>query len=186
MPLHCTAHLHLHNNNTPYSPYPSPRSLPPLLRYLRLELLTNASEAQLDRLWQLCINAEPNYGTLWFHCKANPLLSTRQVLHTATELVAKELQEWRHVYESAINRASTPEFKQAAQEAAQAAIKSADDGQLPSLTLPPLVVLGDGPPSEPADFVTGSVGLNRMQRRCSELSPEEQRGLIYGGDTVTP
>ena len=100
--------------------------------------------------------------------------------------MAKELQEWRHVYESAINRAGTPEFKQAAQEAAQAAIKSADDGQLPSLPLPPLVVLGDGPPSEPADFVTGSVGLNRMQRRCSELSPEEQRGLIYGGDTVTP
>ena len=47
-------------------------------------------------------------------------------------------------------------------------------------------LLGDGPPSEPADFVTGSDGLNRMQRRCSELSPEEQRGLIYGGDTVTP
>jgi len=153
------------------------------IEYLRLELLTGASEAHLDRLWQLCINAEPNYGTLWFHCKANPLLSTRQVLHAATELVHEELRQWRHVYDAAIARAATPEFRADAAAAAAAAVKSADP--LPSLTLPPLLV-NSGPGSEAADFVTGSVTLNRMQRRCSELSSEQQRELIYGGDVVVP
>jgi len=152
------------------------------IEYMRLELLTSAADEKLDRLWQLCINAEPNYGTLWFHCKTNPLLSTRQVLHAATDLVGRELGEWRHVYDAAVARAATPEFRAAAVEAAAAAVRSTE--ALPPLTLPPLQV--GGAQSEPADFVTGSVGLNRMQRRCSELSLEEQRGLIYGGDTVTP
>ena len=153
------------------------------IEYLRLEMLTGASEAQLERLWQLCINAEPNYGTLWFHCKANPLLSTRQVLHAASDIVAKELADWRHVYRAARARSDTPGFRAAAASAASAAIRSADAA--PSLSLSELEV-GGGPPSEPADFVTGSVGLNRMQRSCSELSGDEQRGLIYGGDMVVP
>jgi tetratricopeptide (TPR) repeat protein/type II secretory pathway pseudopilin PulG len=155
------------------------------VEYLRLELLTSTGDAQLERLWQLCINAEPNYGTLLFHCKASPLQSTRQVLHTATEIVARELTEWHHVYASAKARSATPAFRAAADAAAQKAMSTQGDGQLPKLELPPLEVQ-PGPPSEPADFVTGSVGLNRMQRRCSELTPDEQRGLIYGGDMVVP
>ena len=154
------------------------------IEYLRLEMLTGASEAQLERLWQLCINAEPNYGTLWFHCKANTLLSTRGVLQAATEIVSRELAEWRHVYQAAIARAETPEFRAAAAEAAGAVFKKSVDA-LPLLKMAPLEVPG-GISAEPADFVTGSVGLNRMQRRFAELPPEEQRGLIYGGDMVVP
>ena len=56
------------------------------IEYLRLMMLVGAPDADVERLWQLCINAEPNYGTLWFHCKANPLLSTRQVLHAMVQL----------------------------------------------------------------------------------------------------
>lgn len=49
------------------------------LEYLRLHLLLGTREDEVSRLVQLCINAEPNYGTLWFHCKRSPLHSTRQV-----------------------------------------------------------------------------------------------------------
>ena len=56
-------------------------------------------------------------------------------------------------------------FAQAAAAAAAAMRSSADE--LPALALPPLELSADGAPSDAADFVTGSVGLNRMQRRCS-------------------
>ena len=51
---------------------------------------------------------------------------------------------------------------------------------LPQLELP------GGPAAEAADFVTGSVLLNRMHRRLSELNFEEKRALIYGGDMIVP
>ena len=37
-----------------------------------------------------------------------------------------------------------------------------------------------------ADFVTGSVSLNRMQRRIEFLDFDEKRALIYGGDMIVP
>ena len=100
----------------------------------------------------------------------------------------RELHEWKHVYDSAITRANSPDFRAsfaAAAASAAAAMRSSED-ELPALSLPALIVEGDGPASEAADFVTGSVGLNRMQRRCFELTQDELRGLIYGGDIVVP
>ena len=83
------------------------------------------------------------------------------------------------MYRAAIARAETG-FRAAAAEAAGAVFKKSVDA-LPLLKMAPLEVPG-GISAGPADFVTGSVGLNRMQRRFAELPPEEQRGLIYGGD----
>jgi hypothetical protein len=77
----------------------------------------------------------------------------------------------------------SPAFRAIAAEAVAAVLRSTE--ALPKLELPLLEVSG-GAPSEPADFVTGSVGLNRMQRRCPELSMEVQRRLIYGGDMIVP
>ena len=85
------------------------------------------------------------------------------MLQAATELVAQELTQWQHVYKAAMARAATPDFRAAAAAAAAAAVKSAE--ALPALPLPPLQVEHGDDPSEPADFVTGSVRLNRMQRR---------------------
>ena len=71
------------------------------------ELAAYPTDADVERLWQLCINAEPNYGTLWFHCKTSVLLTTRQVLQSATELLQRELCDYRHVYTAAAARASS-------------------------------------------------------------------------------
>ena len=54
------------------------------IEYLRLQMLVHSPEAAVERLWQLCINAEPNYGALWFHCKTSVLLTTRQVLQSSS------------------------------------------------------------------------------------------------------
>lgn len=36
------------------------------------------------------MNAEPNYGTVWLHCKRHPLDSTRQVLRFAKSRFLEE------------------------------------------------------------------------------------------------
>uniref|UniRef100_A0A6T8Z5T3 Uncharacterized protein n=1 Tax=Haptolina ericina TaxID=156174 RepID=A0A6T8Z5T3_9EUKA len=160
------------------------------IEYLRLLMLLDAPrhqlEQQLERLWQLCINAEPNYGTLWFHCKTSVLLTTRQVLQSATELIERELREWRHVYQLARQRSETPAFQHNAAAAAAAALgcQSAADPVAPP-SIPPLEVAG-GTAVDAADFVTGSVSLNRMQRRIEFLDFDEKRALIYGGDMIVP
>jgi len=158
------------------------------IEYLRLLKLQakphDEMERQLDRLWQLCINAEPNYGTLWFHCKTSALLTTRQVLQSATALLEIELREWSHVYAAARGRAGLTSFRQAAAAAAAAALHPLG-GEASPQAVPPLEV-ADGPPAEASDFTTGSVSLNRMQRRVDTLSFEQKRSLIYGGDMIVP
>jgi len=172
------------------------------IEYLRLQALTRASSEQIERLWQLCINAEPNYGTLWFHCKPSVLFSTRQVLQAATKLIADEVALWRHVYDAAEERAATPVFRALAAATAASALQGNEP--VPPAPPPPLELphgneaSPDAAPAEvdaerwragwaeACDFVTGSVSLNRMQRRCEALLLEEQRALIYGGDMIVP
>ena len=71
------------------------------------------------------------------------------------------MNEWRHVYDAARVRGATPEFK-AASEALVAAAAQEPAQPDPRATLPPLEI--SGPAAEAADFVTGCVMLNRMQR----------------------
>ena len=199
------------------------------IEYLRLQHLLGASEVSVDRLWQLCINAEPNYGTLWFHCKGSVLHTTRQVLELATALIRAELAEWAHVYRCVPNeplvpirgdpippRTSTkscvllPFFRRAALERSRTehfhtvaadAIKRAlseesangegeaagarEHGGRRGQALPLALPVGS-PPADAADFVTGCVRLNRMHRRIAQLTDEERRALIYGGDVIVP
>ena len=98
------------------------------------------------------------------------------------------LHDWRHIYAAATRRSNDGAFRAAFAEAAAAAaaaMRSSAD-ELPALALPALDVPAGGALAEAADFVTGSVVLNRMQRRCVELSQDDLRGLIYGGDIVVP
>lgn len=52
----------------------------------------------------MCVNADPNYGPLWFHCKKHPLDSTRQVLRNAKEMLMQELLEHKAIYQRSIIR----------------------------------------------------------------------------------
>lgn len=163
------------------------------IEYLRLLMLLDSPrdvlERDLERLWQLCINAEPNYGTLWFHCKTSVLMTTRHVLQSATDLLERELLEWRHVYDAARHRCKMAAFQATAAAAAAAALGygSADGAAAEAAppVVPPLEVAGE-PLAEASDFMTGSVSLNRMQRRINELTFEQKRCLIYGGDMIVP
>jgi len=53
------------------------------IEFIRLELLEKGENADVSSVVRSCVNADPNYGTLWLHCKRHPLDSTRQVLRVA-------------------------------------------------------------------------------------------------------
>lgn len=89
----------------------------------------------------------------------------------------------RHVYNAATLRSESADLRAAAATDVLGYQSLSEVENLP--TIPPLEVAG-GPEVEAADFVTGSVSLNRMQRRIEELSFEEKRSLIYGGDMIVP
>jgi hypothetical protein len=73
------------------------------IEYLRLELMEHGFTADTSKLEQACVNADPNYGTMWLHryaivilikieshsifSKQHPLDSTRQVLRNAKTIL---------------------------------------------------------------------------------------------------
>ena len=58
------------------------------VEYLRVDLLEHGTfTAALAAVQQQCLNAEPNYGPLWLHCKRTPLDSPSQVLRHARALL---------------------------------------------------------------------------------------------------
>ncbi len=138
------------------------------IEYLRLIMIAPAADAdaRLERLWQRCIHAEPNYGVLWSHAKTSPTYSPRQVLAHATGLLRAELDEWRHVYAAAIERAVAR-----GESAIGASVAVAE---------PPALYARAS-----ADFVTGLVARNRRDRQqLGGLRFDEQCNAIYGGDVI--
>lgn len=67
------------------------------VEYILLEILEGGGEAahvDTRRLELQCLNAEPNYGTVWLYCKRHPLDSTRQILRVAKATFLQE-QIWQ-------------------------------------------------------------------------------------------
>lgn len=105
------------------------------------------------------------------------------MLDTASAMLHAECRELHLVYEAAIMRAKTQSFQAAVREAACSVLRSPDQTArfaLPTLPLDCCTAV------VPADLVTGSVQLNRLQRHFATLSTEEQRCIIYGGDVISP
>ena len=51
-----------------------------------------------------CANADPNYGSLWFHCRVGPTDTARNVLVRALELMVVEMRTHAHIYILALIR----------------------------------------------------------------------------------
>lgn len=74
------------------------------IEYMRLKMLVSGSDqdSSIDKLIQMCINAEPNYGPLWFACKKGICDSADQVLKSAKKTVIGDLQRHHSLYHNAI------------------------------------------------------------------------------------
>jgi tetratricopeptide (TPR) repeat protein len=69
---------------------------------LRIEMLEHGVDYVSQDLLKQCINADPNYGAMWFKCKENALDTALQVICRAQKLVSRELYDYRSLYQRAI------------------------------------------------------------------------------------
>jgi la-related protein 1 len=61
--------------------------------------------AHLDRL---CVNADPNYGAVWFACKQHTTDAAVEVMRRARSRIQCELSEHRKLYQVALLRNQYP------------------------------------------------------------------------------
>ncbi|KAL9649847.1 hypothetical protein ABK040_009660 [Willaertia magna] len=104
----------------------------------------------------MCVNADPNYGPLWFHCKNHPLDSTRQVLRRAKDLLMAELVQHKDIYQKAIMNQHSKKINK-------------KQGDLHSAV-------------EIQKFITGLCALNQMFHNSKNLSFEMRKKYIYGNE----
>jgi tetratricopeptide (TPR) repeat protein len=69
---------------------------------IRLEMLEKGVDYMPVDLIKQCINADPNYGAMWFRCKESVLDTALQVFHRAQKVVMMELYDYKALYQRAI------------------------------------------------------------------------------------
>ena len=58
-----------------------------------------------------CINADPNYGSMWFHCKTRPFDTAKQVLKRAKAILCCEIHLCRLKYATAAMKGRSKRVK---------------------------------------------------------------------------
>lgn len=76
------------------------------IEMLRVYMLKGSFE-KISDLKRLCINADPNYGMLWFYCKQKPLEGPAEVWKRAKKLIKDELCMMKLAYDHPEPRAET-------------------------------------------------------------------------------
>jgi len=169
---------------------------------------SNSDQFDLDLLFRKCMNADPNYGTLWFFCRQQPCDTARAVLISAKTALIQDMIISERVY----MRATMFYVRRWLQEAQAAHFSKVDEGDFTSLagladhistvladfdkaddtlgtwaqcnqTLPLLDCHGDL--FSPVDFVTALVELNRFVFNRN-LSDEERRAVLFSSSHIIP
>lgn len=164
----------------------------------RLQPETFRQTIDLTHLRLACANADPNYGSLWFHCRRVPTDTPRRVIEDAAEDVAEELQKYARVYLAAMIRRmavlSTMDAEPELADPKYAEWERRVDERLraaPSLKeifnpMDPttgLVLLQST--MEGKDFVTGLTDLNK-HRPTGDMSLSDRRKALFGTDALFP
>ena len=120
-----------------------------------------------DDLRRTCVNADPNYGVLWFFSKLVPFDSAQQVLETSKGVLQLELQNpsVASVYLQAMMR------------------RQIGMPEMGSVVQRPESVYA-------ADFVTGLIAANRISMTTGALNIRQKLGdqgflkLLFGADEI--
>lgn len=173
-------------------------------KHLQPESLRSSTDLNGVRL--SCINADPNYGVLWFHCRRKMTDSPRCIIEDAAEAIAEELQSYAHLYLAAMIRRKAvlstipvkepPEANLALETSSTSVIQWEDyvDKQLhaaPSLvhmfnpTDPTTgMVLLENTVSGPL-FATGLTEINRHQP-IQHMSLTNRKRVLFGNEALFP
>jgi len=134
-----------------------------------------------------CVNADPNYGALWFHCKRGPFDTARQVLRTAKNLLVTELTKFRYVYRDGIldslhrkHDCRGTASRQRTKARTTPALASGENSWLTER-------LRHNPLAEQyANFSTGLLSVNWLGSNVNLLADSERRKFLFGSDQIVP
>lgn len=163
----------------------------------------------VEKLCRRCLNADPNYGTLWFACRLKPYDTPRSILKEAIQMLVHEILTVHDIYIRAISRYvrrcmqyvirhyEQNEVKESAQTPQRLWIDSWEAGELEedfqqaekhfgsyyrsetALKIP-MVHISTGTFTS-CDFVSGLIDLNRTLFKKG-LEGEERRKVLFGSD----
>ena len=162
-------------------------------------------QPELEALTLKCMNADPNYGTLWFFCRQQPCDTARGVLHSARQALIHDLLISQRIY----MRAVLLYTRIALQEAHANSFSASDDGDWSHLSghisiveevlkdfhwvkesegafvesCPIIRCHGDIFAS--ADFMSALIEQNRSIFNRS-LTDEERRAVLFNSSQIIP
>ncbi|KAG7359705.1 expressed tetratricopeptide repeat protein [Nitzschia inconspicua] len=153
----------------------------------------------ITRLELRCANADPNYGPLWFYCRARPTDTARTVLGRAVDVVLDDIKYYANVYIAALVRrfAITSRFERhhggGVAEGTLAWEQMMDEICLSTPSLSNILENGCDfseagvefleSSIPPSDFITGIVALSR-HRPIDEMTSYERRKTLFGSDSI--
>jgi tetratricopeptide (TPR) repeat protein len=146
-----------------------------------------------------CANADPNYGPLWFYCRARPTDTARTVLGRAVDIVLDDIKYYANVYIAALVRrfAITHHFQHMhgsnLKEDSLEWEELMDETCLSTPSLKHIFENGSDISETgveflessipPSDFITGIVALSR-HRPIEEMTSYERRKTLFGADSI--
>lgn len=180
-----------------------------IVAHVRDQLLpeTLRSKTDLSVVRRACINADPNYGLLWFHCRRKMTDSPRRIIEDATDAIVAELQKYAHLYLAAMIRREAvlsmismekPAGADEALETSNASVVQWEDFVDKQLHAAPslvhmfnptdpttgLVLLENTTVNGPL-FSTGLTELNRQQP-IKRMSLTDRKRALFGNEALFP
>ena len=168
---------------------------PPVVRnpvdVLNVDIQELLSTVDMSVVERRCVNADPNYGYMWFHCKVRPFDSARQVLQRAATILRREIHLCRHLYaraaQAAVARMHGSGVLEAgpASAAAGGAVEASPSSPSPSPS--PSPSSSPSPSPAPLSRVEAETELDAeldmaMESHCDEL----EHGLEPGAAPLPP
>jgi len=141
-----------------------------------------------EELERECVNADPNYGVLWFSCKRTVHATAREVLRTARKLLIAELTLYRYVYREAIidslkRKEENFAFpKERTKARTTPALANSENVWI-------VERLDENTPEgsrEFANFSTGLLSVNWLGSHVSLLVDSQRRKFLFGSDQIVP
>lgn len=159
-------------------------------RFKNFHSCTNLSDLRLA-----CVNADPNYGSLWFFCRRGASDSPRKVIEYAAELVAKDVQKNAFIYLTAMIRRKAILIDMPLRGISEG-IETSDPGVMEwedladrklmnALTLQDILKRSSYENLNGSLFVAGLSDLNNQQPVLSMTLAERKRAL-FGNDALFP
>ena len=129
-----------------------------------------------------CSSADPNYGHLWFQCRASPIDTAREVISRAKTTLADSIVDYSHLYIAAmVRRAGVLMLVHLQNDRAK--VSAQWDSIDRQLRLAPTLdkILSEKEVAGPMLLTTGCVGSNN---NWDKLSLTEKRKILFGSDSL--